>query len=113
MPGLAFPKTREQQRDYWRRSQPPVEKYLHVVPNPRRQFHQIRNNEAQSKWQIEKQKLARHQVIIALPEQRGDQKRNESARVRQPKPGDVRRAVQPCSNRRCGIQRLWLYMRAK
>src|SRR5436305_7541211 len=36
------PQARQQQRDNWRRYNPPVEKHLDVVPNPRRQLHEIR-----------------------------------------------------------------------
>src|SRR5258708_24370587 len=89
MPGLAFPEPRQQQGDYRRRSQPPVEKYLHVVPDPRRQLHQIRNDEAQSERQVEKQKLARHEIVFALPQQRRYQERNKEAGVLEPEPEKV------------------------
>src|SRR5712691_13073310 len=95
MPGLAFPKTREQQSDYRRRSQPPVEKYFHVVPNPWRQLHQIRNDEAQSEWQVEEQKLARHEIIFALPQEGRYQQRNKEAGILEPEPKKVFLAAIP------------------
>ena len=95
MPGPAFPKTGQEQSDYRRRSQPPVEEYFHVVPNPGRQLRDIWNDEAQSEWQIKKQQLARHEIVFALPQESRYQQRNKKAGVLKPEPEKVLSAAIP------------------
>src|ERR1041385_8503709 len=89
------PESCQQQCHDRRRSEPPVKEDFDVVPDPRRELHEVWDDEAERERQIEKQHAFAHEIPVRLEQHRGHNQRNEEAGILQPEHDGVFFSVVP------------------
>src|SRR5262249_41316462 len=90
-----FPQLRQQQSDERGRCEPPIVEDLDVVPDPWRHLQDVRNDEAERKWQVEKQQTSGNEVTFGFVENGREDQRDKESRIFQPEIDRVLLAVVP------------------